>query len=94
MSKRSYIIIVLVVILGIASVMADTIVNNGMIIKGTSRSVRTIVSESMGDHIVYKTKTGSKYHSPFCRYLRDSSIEISIEDAEAEGLDPCSRCTP
>jgi len=43
---------------------------------------------------VYKTRTGSKYHTSGCSYLRQSKIAISLSDAKAEGLTPCSRCNP
>ena len=43
---------------------------------------------------VYKTKTGSKYHSDGCSYLSKSRIPISLADAKAEGLTPCSKCDP
>ena len=43
---------------------------------------------------VYKTNTGSKYHTSGCSYLRKSKIAISLSAAKAEGLTPCSRCNP
>jgi len=43
---------------------------------------------------VYKTETGSKYHSDGCSYLSKSRIPISLADAKAEGLTPCSKCNP
>jgi len=43
---------------------------------------------------VYTTRTGSKYHTSGCSYLRQSKIAISLSDAKAEGLGPCSRCNP
>ena len=43
---------------------------------------------------VYKTNTGSKYHTSGCSYLSKSKIAISLSDAKAEGLTPCSRCNP
>lgn len=42
---------------------------------------------------VYKTKTGSKYHTASCRYLK-SSFETTIAAAQAEGLTACSVCSP
>jgi hypothetical protein len=44
--------------------------------------------------IVYITKSGSKYHADGCRYLSKSKIEISLGDAVARGLTPCSVCNP
>jgi len=43
---------------------------------------------------VYKTETGSKYHNDGCSYLSKSRKPISLADAKAEGLTPCSRCNP
>jgi hypothetical protein len=44
--------------------------------------------------IVYITKTGEKYHRENCQYLRQSKIEISLDDAIKNGYDPCSVCKP
>lgn len=44
------------------------------------------------DFEVYITKTGSKFHTLGCSYLRSSSYEISLSDAIKRGYDPCSRC--
>ncbi|MHB1316190.1 MAG: hypothetical protein ACYCX2_12065 [Christensenellales bacterium] len=44
--------------------------------------------------IVYITKTGSKYHSEGCQYLRKSCISISLEQAKKLGYTPCSKCHP
>lgn len=43
---------------------------------------------------VYTTNTGHKYHRDGCRYLRKSKIPISLDDAKASGLGPCSVCNP
>lgn len=43
---------------------------------------------------VYITKTGEKYHTGGCRYLKKSKIAISLEDAQAQGYSPCSVCDP
>ena len=45
------------------------------------------------DITVHITKSGDKYHSAGCYYLK-SDIEISLEDAKARGYEPCSRCHP
>lgn len=42
--------------------------------------------------IVYKTKTGNKYHKDGCPYLSKSKIEITLEEAENEKLEPCKNC--
>lgn len=40
---------------------------------------------------VYVTDTGSKYHKSGCSYLK-SKNEISLDEAERRGYEPCSRC--
>lgn len=42
--------------------------------------------------MVHITATGSKYHKAGCRYLKDSDIEISYEDAIAQGYEACKVC--
>lgn len=68
---------------------------------GTSQEVPgAAVTEASGTDdggqsiIVHITKTGEKYHSAGCQYLKKSDIEISLEDAKARGLSPCSKCSP
>jgi len=52
-------------------------------------------SPAQGDDVVvYITSTGSKYHQANCRYLSKSKIPISLKDAKARGLQPCSVCHP
>ena len=46
-----------------------------------------------GDTTVYVTKTGAKYHTAGCRYLRTSSIPVKLRDAAARYA-PCSVCNP
>ena len=43
---------------------------------------------------VYITKTGSKYHTSSCRYLRQSKIEMAKKVAVASGYTACSVCNP
>ncbi|MGV8905920.1 MAG: ComEC/Rec2 family competence protein [Acetobacterium sp.] len=43
---------------------------------------------------VYTTNTGTKYHVDGCTYLSKSKIPISLGDAKAKGLTPCSKCQP
>lgn len=45
-------------------------------------------------YIVYITKTGAKYHKNGCRYLKQSSISIDLNNAIAQGYEPCSVCNP
>ena len=46
------------------------------------------------DPIVYITKTGEKYHTGTCSYLRQSKIPIPLSEAVSGGYTPCSRCKP
>ncbi len=46
------------------------------------------------NYTVYKTRTGSKYHSSRCRYLKKSCYETTVSQARNEGLSPCSVCNP
>lgn len=43
---------------------------------------------------VYITNTGSKYHESNCRYLRESKIKVSLDNAKYRGYDACSVCDP
>ena len=43
-------------------------------------------------YTVYITNTGAKYHRYGCRYLRQSCIPISINDAKLYGYSACSVC--
>ena len=40
---------------------------------------------------VYVTKTGKKYHAAGCKYLKDSKISISLNEAKKK-YTPCSVC--
>lgn len=42
--------------------------------------------------IVYVTRTGSKYHSAGCQYLKKSCIEKDLSVAQSQGYTPCSKC--
>ena len=42
------------------------------------------------NRIVYKTKTGAKYHHAGCPHLRQSAIPVTIGEAKASGLSPCN----
>lgn len=43
---------------------------------------------------VYITPSGRAYHQHDCHYVRESGIEITLAEAAARGLTPCSRCQP
>lgn len=44
--------------------------------------------------IVYITKTGEKYHANGCRHLSQSKIEVTLDEANSMGYDPCKVCKP
>jgi hypothetical protein len=54
-----------------------------------------ITYAASGDTIVYKTRTGEKYHRDGCQYLRKSQIPVRLDEAVYnDNLSPCSRCNP
>jgi micrococcal nuclease len=54
-------------------------------------SERTPGANSPG---IYITRTGRKYHTDGCRFLRSSRIRSTLEEAVRLGLEPCSVCKP
>jgi len=48
---------------------------------------------SQDDPTVYVTRTGSKYHTAGCSYLRESAIPMKLSEAVGR-YSPCSRCNP
>jgi hypothetical protein len=46
------------------------------------------------DGQVYLTRTGEKFHRENCRYVKDSSIVMSRQEAINSGHTPCSVCKP
>lgn len=53
-----------------------------------------LVTVTGHSQIVHYTRTGAKYHSAGCQYLRRSDFTCSLEEALSRGLGPCSRCSP
>ena len=43
---------------------------------------------------VHITRTGKKYHNAGCGYLSKSDIPIALDDAKAQGYEPCKKCHP
>ena len=50
-------------------------------------------TEITASPIVYRTKTGEKYHRESCIHLK-SKIETTVDEALSMGLEPCSVCQP
>lgn len=64
----------------------DTINNNSSSGFGNSENIE------YNGQTVYKSKTGSKYHySPTCSNMKNPT-EITLEEAENLGLEPCKKC--
>ncbi|MFD0751281.1 hypothetical protein ACFQZS_14115 [Mucilaginibacter calamicampi] len=59
-----------------------------------TKSKKTTKKQVQKEVTVYITRTGAKYHSEYCSYLRRSSIPIGKRDAMSQGFDACSRCNP
>ena len=65
----------------------NTVTTSGLFVSG-------IEDNEKQESIVYRTKTGKKYHSYGCRYLHSSCIEITLEKAKTMRLTPCLICKP
>ena len=48
--------------------------------------------ELFAQTIVYVTKTGSKYHTSSCHYLKHSKYSKTLSEAKEQGYTPCSFC--
>lgn len=53
-----------------------------------------VLAAQSGDRIVYRGKTGTKYHSQTCRTLRGKGIAIKLSEAKRAGREPCKVCRP
>lgn len=54
---------------------------------------RSSTSSTKKESTVYITRTGSKYHTSGCRYLRQSKIPVALTDAK-RNYSACSVCNP
>lgn len=75
---------------------ADSDINAGSDANAANAAVSNPTDQTDGnsDVIVHITKTGEKYHSAGCQYLRKSDIEVTLSEAKVRGLTPCSKCNP
>ncbi len=63
-------------------------------VKSTEETDKKEIQETQSNNdVVYRTRTGSKYHRAGCSYLK-SSIQTTVSEAKNMGLTPCSRCNP
>jgi micrococcal nuclease len=46
------------------------------------------------DVLVYVTEHGRKYHTQNCQHVRRGAAAVTLKEAKARGLSPCSRCKP
>lgn len=44
--------------------------------------------------VVYITKTGTKYHTGSCHFLKKSKIKTTKSEAKSSGYSACSVCKP
>lgn len=59
--------------------------------KDVTEKEKPDLEEEKGE-IVHITNSGNKYHKAGCRFLKNSDIEISYEEAIAQGYEPCKVC--
>lgn len=85
--KRYIVLLITLVLLAVNSDASSQSIDTTKKAKKKAPKVQT------KEQTVYVTKTGSKYHSDGCRYLRKSQISISLSNAKAS-YDPCSVCDP
>ena len=53
-----------------------------------------LISLNAKSQNVYKTPSGAKYHLATCRMVKNTSQEITLNQAEAMGLGACKICRP
>ncbi|MBQ2680864.1 MAG: DUF5011 domain-containing protein [Eggerthellaceae bacterium] len=71
---------------------AATATASVVVAKAVAKAEVEPAAPSGGSRTVYITATGSKYHNAGCRYLKNSKIPISLEDAKANGYTACKVC--
>lgn len=53
-----------------------------------------LVGLGVSSQTVYRTPSGKKYHTATCRYVKNVSHSLSLNDARKSGLTACSQCGP
>ena len=61
---------------------------------GSALLAFALVASQGGDPIVYRGKTGTKYHLKTCRTLRGNGIPFKLSEAKAQGREACKICKP
>jgi len=54
----------------------------------------SIKQNAVSAQTVFITKSGTKYHTSGCNYLKSSKFSITLEEAIDRGYTPCSVCKP
>jgi micrococcal nuclease len=61
----------------------------------TPASAPAVEQPAAGDDVlVYVTAHGRKYHTQNCQHVRHGATAVTLKEARARGLSPCSRCKP
>ncbi|MFV0606677.1 MAG: hypothetical protein ACK5NK_12630 [Niabella sp.] len=54
----------------------------------------TFIASYTFGQTVYKTPSGSRYHSAKCRSVKNVSTALNLSNAVKDGLTPCKICKP
>jgi hypothetical protein len=92
--KKVALIMPLLCIMLLTACAPQIVRQGGVVVYGDARETAGYLSYYAEETVVYVTKSGEKYHIADCSYLTDSAMPVSLEQAVAEGKQPCSRCHP
>jgi hypothetical protein len=84
---------VLAVMLLGCSTRKQTVSENDFAARAPQTQAAALNAEPDKGVTVYITKTGSKYHESYCRYLKNSKIETELERVR-QTHQPCLVCVP
>ncbi|MGM9544384.1 MAG: ImmA/IrrE family metallo-endopeptidase [Romboutsia timonensis] len=78
----------------ISSTNTDSITTTESYLSETSSTISEIIETEAISQTVFITKFGTKYHLAGCRYIKDKDdlIELSVDEAEHAGYEPCDVC--
>lgn len=92
--KKYLIPLLIIFILLLPSCTCNIVKEGGVVLHGEIVNSTDKTEFYADEHIVYVTQSGKKYHREDCMYLSSSKIPISLEQAIAEGKEPCNKCYP
>ena len=92
--KRLLAPVLILSIFFLASCASAIVQNGGVVEHGKPIPAANLDEAYSNEHIVYVTKSGTKYHQEDCRHLSKSKIPISLEQALQQGFEPCDVCKP